>query len=86
MDSQLPPAPTMLAPDKSGRAGGGIELRCPRGKIHYTLDGSDPRQPGGAVSPKAQIYQSPVPSKAGVTLIARAFNNGVWSAPLRVKL
>jgi len=42
------------------------------GVIYYTLDGSDPRLPGGAVSPTALVFN---PNTTNVTLVAA---NSVW--------
>ena len=51
------------------------------GAIHYTLDGSDPRQPGGTTNPAASAYTAPVPLSANlVTLKARVLDGGKWSA------
>ncbi len=53
------------------------------GTIYYTIDGSDPREPGGATSASALVYTGPIQiSKKGLTfLTARTrLNNGKWSA------
>ena len=53
------------------------------GTIYYTLDGSDPRLPGGAISSTAIGYSGPVSiTKKGLTYItARTrLNSGDWSA------
>ncbi len=51
-------------------------------KIYYTLDGSDPRLPGGAVSPTAiDASAHPIPALSATThIIARRLNGSVWSA------
>lgn len=60
-----------------------VELRSPIGEIYYTLDGSDPRLPGGAISPKARLYHSPIFLPADATVFARAYEGGnKWSAPV----
>ena len=60
-----------------------LAMTAPAGKIYYTLDGTDPRLPGGKVSDKATAYASPVkPSRSGL-LFARAFHEGRWSQPLK---
>jgi hypothetical protein len=56
-------------------------LRAASGKILYTLDGTDPRLPGGVASPKALTYSSPLPLKPGAKLVARAQSRGKWSGP-----
>ena len=48
--------------------------------IYYTLDGSDPRRPGGAVSPSAIPYTSPIPITQSTTVKARILVNNDWSA------
>ncbi|MDB6029913.1 MAG: Por secretion system C-terminal sorting protein [Verrucomicrobiales bacterium] len=62
--------------------------------IYYTLDGSDPRQSQGAVSPRAIAFTAPIPLLTNVQVMARAWNNAQkqsggppistpWSAPVR---
>ena len=41
-------------------AGFQVALTAPRGVIHFTVDGTDPRLPGGAISPAARSLASPV--------------------------
>lgn len=48
--------------------------------VYYTLDGSDPRQEGGMVSPNAMLYEAPVPLHQSAEVKARALAGGVWSA------
>jgi hypothetical protein len=50
------------------------------GVVLYTLDGSDPRLTGGAVSPSALTYSDPVPLAGSVTVRSRTYLGGVWSA------
>ena len=52
------------------------------GTIYYTTDGSDPRAPGGATSPTALPYSSPLNLNARTTLTARTKDGTRWSAPL----
>jgi hypothetical protein len=67
-------------------AGFKVTMTAPRGTIHYTVDGTDPRLPGGAVSPTALL--PPPPADAGgpnvleqSTLVkARSLASGDWSA------
>src|SRR5207302_3666647 len=68
--------PTTEAPEFKEQFGGnfasGFVLHvnnpngAPSGTIYYTLDGSDPRLLGGAVSPSALVYDNAV----GITLTA----------------
>ncbi|MCX8157985.1 MAG: lamin tail domain-containing protein [Verrucomicrobiae bacterium] len=59
-----------------------ISLNNPSGVVYYTLDGSDPRLVGGAVSPTAAAYTAPIPLTGSVRVKARALVNNVWSALL----
>ena len=50
------------------------------GFILYTLDGSDPRAPGGTFASGASVYSQPV-ALTSPTLVRARFNNGTtWSA------
>lgn len=51
------------------------------GTIYYTLDGTDPRGPGGGISPAALVYSGPVTLTANARVFARAYLNSViyWS-------
>jgi hypothetical protein len=42
--------------------------------IYYCTDGSDPRLPGGAVSPTALVYNSPIVPNGGAGIMARAWD------------
>jgi hypothetical protein len=66
--------------------GGAVEngfslvMTTPVGDIYYTLDGEDPRLPGGAINTAhATIYSGPVVLTESTQVKARAFS-GVWSA------
>jgi hypothetical protein len=48
--------------------------------VYYTLDGSDPRLAGGAVSGSALVYGQPVALSGPVRVRARALDGGTWSA------
>ena len=56
------------------------------GKIYFTLDGTDPRQPGGSVSPKARALDGPVKLPPRAKLFARTLVENRWSPPTRRKL
>lgn len=73
IDTNFVAAPTL------SRAGGQITapstlvLSGPRNAtIYYTLDGTDPRFPGGTVSPNARIYTGPITLSANTRVTARA--------------
>lgn len=48
--------------------------------VAYTLDGSDPRLPGGAVNPAAVMYAGAITLSKTVTVKSRALTGGTWSA------
>ncbi|MBE7504329.1 MAG: lamin tail domain-containing protein [Verrucomicrobiales bacterium] len=53
--------------------GAQVTLSGPAGAdLFYTLDGSDPRLPGGGVSPSALSYSGPVTVEGNARLVARA--------------
>ena len=53
----------------------------PGAKIYYTLDGSDPRVSGGAVTDLAREYTGAFPLPTDTKLVARAKVGTRWSAP-----
>ncbi|MBL9135744.1 MAG: lamin tail domain-containing protein [Verrucomicrobiales bacterium] len=48
--------------------------------IYYTLDGSDPRSPGGAIASSARRYSGPVRMTESAVVRARVLTDNVWSA------
>ncbi|MEZ4559663.1 MAG: CotH kinase family protein [Caldilineaceae bacterium] len=56
-----------------------LAMDAPAGDIFYTLDGSDPRAPGGDTSPAALRYVDPVPVDDAVWVHARARDGAAWS-------
>lgn len=80
LDSQFTPRPVR---SPAGGRTDSVTLAATQGTIHYTLDGSDPRLPGGAINPAALT----TPSGSSVTiaqsslLFARARTSTQWSAP-----
>ena len=66
-------------------AGHSLEIRknvFAPGDIYYTLDGSDPREPGGTLAPSAVKYAGPVAlADAGVRAVrARLFRSSLFGA------
>jgi len=72
----------------SSRHGGGLApgdvltATAPAGTIFYTLDGTDPRLPGGAISPAAVSVASGsmIPLAASARVKTRVYDGGTWSA------
>lgn len=57
-----------------------IHLHAPEGKIYYTLDGSDPRLAGGALSASAQLLVDSFQIDQDTVVKARVLHDGLWSA------
>ncbi len=79
--------PTTEAPDFSQHGGAvpanyALTISNPNGSgiVYYTLDGTDPRVTGGAVSGTAQTYGAPVVLGSSGTVKSRVLLSGVWSA------
>ena len=61
-------------------AGTTVTLTAPSGgQIYYTLDGTDPRAPGGGIAPGATLYSGPLTIDATARLTARTRNSS-WGA------
>lgn len=75
--------PRLSAPANE-RVGESLVLRATEGSVYYTVDGSDPRLPGGQLSPKAIRYAQPISLGPGQSVKARAAagadNALEWSA------
>ncbi len=74
MDSQFVSPPVFNKNGGQITPGFTLSMTAPAGSIYYTLDGSDPRHPGGKVSPTAQLYREPIPLTDTVEVKARACN------------
>jgi CotH kinase protein/Lamin Tail Domain/Chitobiase/beta-hexosaminidase C-terminal domain len=79
--------PDLVAPvfnQHGGEApwGFGLFITAQGGSIYYTLDGSDPRQIGGALNPSATKASESVPITlvASATVSARTLIGNIWSA------
>jgi hypothetical protein len=57
-----------------------LTLSAPVGAIYYTLDGSDPRLRGGAISPNAIVYTGPVTLNRSAHFRARVLSGATWTA------
>ena len=80
IDSQFPAPPAFSHAGGEVPAGLNVSITASAGTIYYTLDGSDPRLTGGAVSPAALTYSGPLVIEQQTVVRTRALNSGVWSA------
>ncbi|RYZ49603.1 MAG: hypothetical protein EOO14_20410, partial [Chitinophagaceae bacterium] len=79
--------PSINPPDFS-REGGAVSagtqltLSNPNGSgiIYYTINGDDPRLPGGNLSPSAIVYSGPITIGNNLVVKARIRNGNLWSA------
>ena len=82
IESQYP----LLAPELSHGSGqvpiGFYASIASTNPVYLTLDGTDPRLPGGALSPSALLYTTVFPITTNVRVFARARTPaGAWSPP-----
>jgi len=81
IDRQFPATPKLSQPPGAVAPGTKLTLTGGSGEIYFTLDGSDPRAPGGSKSPSAKKYDGPIGVERDVKLCARTLRGGNWSAP-----
>jgi len=85
MTAQFVAPPTPSDPGGSLSAANALTLTVPSGEVFFTLDGSDPRISGGAVSSAAKAYAAPIPINKTVTIMARTRKENRWSSPVTLK-
>lgn len=83
IDAQFVPSPVLSLAQKDS-APSTLTASDPSQEIVYTLDGSDPRQPGGTLNPKAQTLEKSTPVPSGSRIVARCRDGQRWSAPTRL--
>lgn len=83
IDEQFLPAPVSSLQDGAAGSGRMLILQAAEGQLYYTIDGSDPRQPGGGISSKARRYQSPIACDGPMQICARAYLQNSWSSPTK---
>ncbi len=83
IDRQFVPAPIFSQQGGPIPAGFQLTLDGPTNKtrFYYTLDGGDPRRPGGAIHPAAREYTGPIALGGKARVFARARRNDEWSPP-----
>jgi len=83
IDSQFIPPPQISHPGGPVPKGFRVSLWTREGgMIYYTLDGTDPRLPGGTVNPHAKAYSGPISIQHNVHLFARVRRLNEWGGPL----
>lgn len=82
IDTQFLPPPRSSHDDGLFQAGFPLTLTAQRGTLYVTLDGTDPRMPGGGVSDRARVYDAPILITTNAHLVARSRDRTNWSAPL----
>ena len=73
-------APILSKQGGSVSSGFQLTLKASKGEIFFTLDGSDPRLTGGALSNTATRYNRPIPIEERTQLKTRVRHQTKWSA------
>jgi len=81
IDRQFVLAPALSHGGGSVPPGLLLTLSAPAGSLYYTLDGSDPRWPGGGLSSAARLYSGPLTVVTNARVVARARLGANWSGP-----
>lgn len=81
MDAQFTRRPEMNLSGGQVPAGTQVTLSVPQGTtVYYTIDGTDPRAPGGGIRPGALTYSTAITVNNNVRIFARAKTpTGAWS-------
>jgi len=66
--------------------GTSLALKSVVGKVYFTIDGTDPRLPGGAVSPTAHAFEQPLSVTNTLRIFARTQKENRWSSPLKTRV
>ena len=73
--------PTVEIQDDPVEPGVELQIHATTDAVYFTLDGSDPRRPGGEVSPAARLAAGrPIRLQETAFVHSRAFHEGEWSA------
>jgi hypothetical protein len=59
--------------------GSTLTITANQGTIYYTIDGSDPRLPGGGIHSEALVYTGTITFNTSGTIRVRVWNEGQWS-------
>jgi hypothetical protein len=61
-----------------------LKTRDKSARIYFTLDGTDPRSPGGQPNKQGKTYEVPITLPATTNLSARSLEGTRWSGPTRL--
>jgi len=86
IDSQYVTPPTYNTPGGLVTDGFDLTMSSPGVDVWYTDDGSDPRAPGGGMSPGAVNYDAPLVTESTQIITARSLVGSDWSAPEQLVL
>ena len=86
INAQFVPPPQMQPPDTEVAPGATLVLTSAVGQVQFTVDGSDPRQPGGAVSASARPAGPPLTVTNELRIFARVQQGQRWSSPLKTRV
>jgi hypothetical protein len=84
LENQFVRGPNLNHPGGTVEPGFILAMSAPAGTIYYTLDGTDPRAPGGGLSPSARVFSGGIVVDSNASVFARARNNSAiypWSPP-----
>ena len=81
IDNYFTPAPLFSREGGPIPPGFTLGMSAAKGLIYYTLDGVDPRSPGGSTNLQALAYSSPITLSTNTRVFARARNGFAWSPP-----
>lgn len=81
IDSQFLRSPEFNLAPGFVKTGTLLSMTAPADSIYYTLDGTDPRMPRGAIRPQASLYSGPIRLDRNVRVFARARQGTNWSGP-----
>lgn len=79
IDSNYLRPPIFAQPGGEVPQGFSVTLTAGSGTVYVTTDNSDPRAPGGSVSPSARVYTTPFAVDQPMTVKARLRSGGKWS-------
>jgi hypothetical protein len=80
IDAQFPPPPQPSRLAGAPSTNDVLTFSAPAGQVYFTLDGSDPRLPGGATSSAARAIQMPIVVTNSVSIMARTRKDDRWSS------